>query len=104
MEYAIVEASGRQHWVEVGRFIDLNRLKAKVGSTVLIRRILLGRTADKLMVGTPYTDKVTIEGVIGKHFLGPKVLIYKMKPKKKYRRKNGHRQNLSRLVISKMTF
>lgn len=102
MEYAIVEASGKQHWVEIGKFIDLNRLSMRLGTKVRIRRILAGRDSQKMLIGTPYLSNPTIEGVIGRHFLAPKVIVYKMKPKKKYRRKNGHRQSLSRLFISKI--
>jgi large subunit ribosomal protein L21 len=102
MEYAIVEASGKQHWIEIGKFIDLNKLGMKLGTKVRIRRILAGRNGEKMIIGSPYLLNPVIEGIIGRHFLAPKVIVYKMKPKKKYRRKNGHRQSLSRLLISKI--
>lgn len=104
MEYAIIEASGKQHWIEIGKFIDLDRVSMKPGTKIRLRRILAGRNNDKMMVGQPYLENSTIEAVVGNHFLAPKVIVYKMKPKKKYRRKNGHRQSLSRLFISKISF
>jgi large subunit ribosomal protein L21 len=104
MEYGIIEASGRQYWVEKGNFIEVNNLPIKIGSKILIRRVLFGRNHDDIFIGRPYLSQVKVEAIIGKNFLGPKVMVYKMKPKKKYRRKNGHRQQLTRLWIEKITF
>ena len=104
MEYVIIEASGRQHWIEPGKFIDVNNLALKSGSKILIRRILFGRNQEDIFIGKPYVSQVQVEATVGNHFLGPKVIVYKMKPKKKYRRKNGHRQQLTRLIIEKITF
>ena len=100
MEYAIVEASGRQFWVEPKKFIELNRLFFKVGSLVSIKRILFVKKETKTFIGQPYLQDFTVKGVISKHFLGPKILVFRMKPKKKYRRKIGHRQKLTRLLIN----
>lgn len=104
MEYGIIEASGRQYWIEQGKFIEVNNLSLKAGSKILIRRVLFGRNNDEIFIGKPYLTQVKVEATVGKHFLGPKVIVYKMKPKKKYRRKNGHRQQLTRLFIDKITF
>ncbi len=100
MEYAIIEASGRQHWIELGRFIDLNQIKLKLGTTVYIKRVLLVKNQNKILLGTPFIKQHKIKGIICKHFFGPKKIIYKIKPKKKYRRKKGYRQILSRIIIS----
>jgi large subunit ribosomal protein L21 len=104
MEYSIIEASSRQYWIEQGKIIDINNLNIKLGSTIQINHILFCRNKDTIFIGKPYLTEVKIEAIIQKHFLGPKVIIYKMKPKKKYRRKNGHRQQLTRLFINKITF
>ena len=104
MEYAILEASGKQYWVEAGRFIELNNLSIKVGTKILVRRVLFGRKEEEVLIGKPYLNQVKIEAVVERDFLGPKLLIYKMKPKKKYRRKNGHRQQLTRLLIKNLDF
>ena len=104
MEYAIIEASGRQYWIEEGKFIEINNLGVKSGSKILIRRILFGRSKEEIFIGKPYLTQVKVEASVRKYFLGPKVIVYKMKPKKKYRRKNGHRQQLNRLMIEKITF
>nr|YP_010182988.1 50S ribosomal protein L21 [Macrocystis integrifolia]YP_010445037.1 ribosomal protein L21 [Macrocystis pyrifera]WKF19390.1 ribosomal protein L21 [Macrocystis sp.]QVE47587.1 50S ribosomal protein L21 [Macrocystis integrifolia]QWK42430.1 ribosomal protein L21 [Macrocystis pyrifera]UTJ90538.1 ribosomal protein L21 [Macrocystis pyrifera] len=102
MEYAIIEASGRQFWVEPKKFIEFNRLILKIGSTILIRRVLFVKQETKTLIGQPYLNNVVVKGVVSKHFLGPKILVFKMKPKKKYRKKIGHRQKLTRLLINKI--
>lgn len=104
MKYAIIEASGRQYWVESGRFIEVNNLEIKSGSRILIRRVLFGRDEKNIFIGKPYLEEIQVEAIVGKHFLGPKIIIYKMKPKKKYRRKNGYRQQLTRLLIDKINY
>jgi large subunit ribosomal protein L21 len=104
MEYGIIEASSRQYWIEEGKIIDVNNLAIKIGSTILINQILFYRNKNEIFIGKPYLTQVKVEAVIKKHFLGPKLIIYKMKPKKKYRRKNGHRQQLTRLLINKIIF
>lgn len=104
MEYGIIEASGRQYWIEEGKFIEVNNLAIKSDSKILIRRVLFGRNENEIFIGKPYLTEVKVEAIVGKHFLGSKVIVYKMKPKKKYRRKNGHRQQLTRLFIEKITF
>nr|YP_009182569.1 50S ribosomal protein L21 [Undaria pinnatifida]YP_011002461.1 50S ribosomal protein L21 [Undaria peterseniana]AKG49994.1 50S ribosomal protein L21 [Undaria pinnatifida]AMM05465.1 ribosomal protein L21 [Undaria pinnatifida]UXC96905.1 50S ribosomal protein L21 [Undaria pinnatifida]UXC97043.1 50S ribosomal protein L21 [Undaria pinnatifida]UXC97181.1 50S ribosomal protein L21 [Undaria pinnatifida] len=102
MEYAIIEASGRQFWVEPKKFIEFNRLILKIGSTILIRRVLFVKQKKNTLIGQPYLNNVVVKGVVSKHFLGPKILVFKMKPKKKYRKKIGHRQKLTRLLINKI--
>jgi len=102
MEYAIIEASGRQFWAEPKKFIEFNRLILKIGSTILIKRILFMKNKTNTLLGQPYLNDVVVKGVISKHFLGPKIVVFKMKPKKKYRRKMGHRQKLTRLLINKI--
>jgi large subunit ribosomal protein L21 len=102
MEYGIVEASSKQYWIEQGKIIDINNLGIKTGSTIEINRILFFRKNEEILVGNPYLNKISIKATIKKHFLSPKILVYKMKPKKKYRRKKGHRQHLTRLLIQKV--
>ena len=60
------------------------------------------RDRTKTLIGQPYLNNVVVKGVVSKHFLGPKILVFKMKPKKKYRKKIGHRQKLTRLLINKI--
>ena len=102
MEYAIIEASGRHFWVEPKKFIEFNRLPLKVGSTIVIKRVLFVKKKANTFIGQPYLKNILLTGIISKHFLGPKVLVFKMKPKKIYRKKIGHRQKLTRLLINQI--
>lgn len=124
MEYAIIEAGGRQFWIEPKKFIEFNRIKSRVGSTITLKRILFVKKTiineiphsqlkskektlkrikeTRTFIGQPYITNILIKGIISKHFLGPKVLVFKMKPKKKFRKKFGHRQQLTRLLIKEI--
>ena len=102
MEYAIIEASGRQFWVEPKKFIEFNRLLINIGSKIILRRVLFVNSLGSIKLGQPYLSNIVVKGTISKHFLGPKILVFKMKPKKKYRKKFGHRQKLTRLFINQI--
>ena len=62
MEYAIIEASGRQFWVEPKKFIEFNRLMLKIGSTILIRRILFAKNKTTTHIGQPYLQNILVKG------------------------------------------
>jgi large subunit ribosomal protein L21 len=104
MKYAIIEASGKQFWVEPKKFIDFNKINIKSGTKILINHILFARNNKTLSIGQPYLNNIKIKATVGKFFLGPKLIVYKMKPKKKYRRKKGHRQQLLRVFINNIYF
>lgn len=100
MSYAIIEAGGTQLRVEPGRFYDINRLAAEADDTYVIDKVLLINEDDQITVGQPYIEGATVEGTILGHRRGRKVIVYKMRPKKKTRKKRGHRQELTRLMIN----
>ena len=97
--YAIVEASGQQFWLQPNRYVDLDRLAAEEGDTVTIENVLLVHDGSGANVGQPYVKGATVELKVMAHRRGPKVIVYKMRPKKKTRRKNGHRQELTRVMV-----
>ena len=99
MTYAIIEAGGTQLRVEPGRFYDINLLHAEPDSEYKIDKVLLVHHEDDITVGQPYVQGATVEGTIVKHMRGKKVIVYKMKPKKKTRKKRGHRQELTRFMV-----
>lgn len=103
MTYAIVEASGTQIKVEPGRFYDLNRLPVDEDGDFSIDKVLLISGDDGVTVGNPYIDGAKVEGKVLQHRRGRKVIVYKMQPKKKTRKKRGHRQELSRLMINSIS-
>ncbi len=100
MSYAIIEASGKQLRVEPGRFYDINFLGSDPDDAYTIDKVLLVNNEDDITIGQPYIEGATVEGTIIKHWRGRKVLVYKMRPKKKTRKKRGHRQELTRLMIN----
>ena len=108
--YSIVEINGKQLWLEAGRIYTTNKLSIKPGSQLNFKRILLIRESSdieetKLQIGTPYIKQdVTsnVKATVLNHFRMKKVLVYKMKPKKKMRRKIGHRQVGSKFVVTQI--
>jgi large subunit ribosomal protein L21 len=101
--YAIVEASGQQFWLQPNRYLDLDRIAAEVDSTITLENVLLVKDASGTTIGQPYVEGASIELKVMAHRRGPKVLVYKMRPKKKTRRKNGHRQELTRVMVQSIS-
>ena len=101
--YAIVEASGQQFWLQPNRYVDLDRLDAEVDSTVTLETVLLVKDAKGTTLGQPYVKGASVELKVMAHRRGPKVIVYKMRPKKKTRRKNGHRQELTRVMVQSIS-
>lgn len=100
--YAVVDIGGHQLIVEEGRWYTVNRLDAEPGSTIQLGRVLALKSNGEFKVGQPYLDGVTVQAQILEDMKGPKVIVYKMKPKKHYRRTNGHRQPLTKFLVTKI--
>jgi large subunit ribosomal protein L21 len=103
MTYAIVEIGGTQIIVEPGRFYDINLLDAEPEAGYIIDKVLLVNNDNEVNVGRPYVEGATVEGTVMRHRRGKKVIVYKMQPKKKTRKKRGHRQELTRLMIDSIS-
>ena len=101
--YAIVETSGSQFWLEPNRYYDLDRLKAEVNQKITLDKILLFNDGKNTKIGRPYIPGASVELKVMAHRRGPKILVYKMRPKKKTRRKNGHRQELTRVMVESIS-
>ena len=102
--YAIVEASGQQFWLQPNRYYDLDRLQAAVDETVTLEKVLLIKDGkNDATVGQPYVTGASVELKVMDHRRGPKIIVYKMRPKKKTRRKNGHRQELTRVMVQSIS-
>lgn len=97
--YAIVEASGQQVWLQPNRYLDLDRLDAAVDSTVTLDTVLLVKDSKGTTLGQPYVNGASVELTVMAHRRGPKIIVYKMRRKKKTRRKTGHRQELTRVMV-----
>ena len=101
--YAIVEASGQQFWLQPNRYYDLDRLGVDVDGTLTIDNVLLVNDGKTTTLGQPYVTGASVELKVMAHRRGPKIIVYKMRPKKKTRRKNGHRQELTRVMVESIT-
>ena len=99
MKYAIVEISGRQFWIETGKYYDFNKIPLELGKQITLNRVLLLNNNGNILIGKPYIESVKIKGKILEHLRGNKTIVYKMRPKKKTRKKQGHRQELTRVFI-----
>lgn len=100
MSYAIIETGGKQIRVEPGRFYDIELLAAEPETDYVIDRVLLVNHDGEVSVGQPFIPGAVVEGTILKHWRGRKVIVYKMQPKKKTRKKRGHRQEQTRLMVN----
>ncbi|MDZ8053689.1 MAG: 50S ribosomal protein L21 [Aulosira sp. ZfuVER01] len=100
MTYAIIETGGKQLKVEAGRFYDIELLTAQPDEKVTIDKVLFIQHDGEVNIGQPLVTGATVEGTVMRHLRGRKVLVYKMKPKKKTRKKRGHRQEITRLMIN----
>jgi large subunit ribosomal protein L21 len=101
--YAIVETSGSQFWLQPNRYYDLDRIHAEVDDTVTLENVLLVKGAAGATLGRPFVEGAQVELKVLEHRRGPKIIVYKMRPKKKTRRKNGHRQELTRVLVQSIT-
>lgn len=102
MKYAIVESGGKQYKAVEGEVIDVDRLPVEEGTAIEIERVLMVVDGEEHTIGTPEVDGVTVKATVDKHFKGPKLIIFKYHPKKRYRLKKGHRQQYTRLAIEKI--
>lgn len=99
MKYAIVEHSGKQYLAEEGGRIEVDRLQTEVGKAVEFKEVLLIADGKKVEVGSPYVSGAKVKGKVLEHAKGKKITVFKYKPKERYRRKRGHRQQLTRISI-----
>lgn len=101
--YAIIEIGGTQMRVETGRFYDVNRLAAEPDETVTLDQVLFLQVDGQSTVGQPFVEGAKVEAKVLKQMRGRKVIVYKMQPKKKTRKKQGHRQELTRILVESIT-
>ena len=99
MTYAIIETGGKQLRVEAGRFYDVERLHAEPNTQLTLDKVLLVEHEGNISVGQPFVAGATVDATVLQNHRGRKIIVYKMQPKKKTRKKRGHRQELTRLMI-----
>lgn len=97
--YAIIRCGGRQYRAEVDESIVVEKLPYEVGERIDLDEVLLVRDGDKVHVGQPLVEGSRVKATVEGQFRGKKIIVYKYHPRKRYRRKKGHRQYYTRLHI-----
>lgn len=100
VQYAIVKTGGKQYRVSVGDTISVERLATESGNDITLDEVLLIGGDGATKVGTPVVEGASVSARIDDHFRGEKLVIFKYKAKKRYRRRTGHRQEQTRLTIT----
>lgn len=98
--YAIIESCGRQYKVAEGDVVFFEKLEGEEGKKVTFDNVVLVSNDSKVEVGAPYVKGVKVEGKVVSHGKGKKIIVFKMKAKKNYRRKQGHRQPYTKVEIT----
>lgn len=101
--FAVVETGGKQYRVSVGDRIAIERLEGEAGSEITLDRVLMVGGDGEPRIGAPVVEGAAVTATIETQYRGEKIIIFKMKPKKRYRRRTGHRQNLTRIAITAIT-
>ncbi len=97
--FAIVEACGRQYQLEAGRFVDVDLTEGEAGSAFVFDKILMIVDGANSTLGAPFIEGAKVSGKILSHHKTKKIIVYHMKPKKGTRKKQGHRQHYTRILI-----
>lgn len=99
MKYAIVEDGGKQYKAVEGATIDVDRFQAEIGEQIDLEHVLLVVNGEDIQVGTPMVAGAKVLATVVEQVKGPKLIVFKYKPKKRIRVKTGHRQKYTRLMI-----
>ena len=97
--YAIIETGGKQYQVEPGAAVKVEKLPIEVGSSVTFNRVLLVNRDGQVSIGTPVVEKTTVTGEVVKQARARKIIVFKKKRRKNYRRTAGHRQSFTEVKI-----
>tara|TARA_B100001989_G_C24350685_1_gene369505 strand:+ start:215 stop:538 length:324 start_codon:yes stop_codon:yes gene_type:complete len=100
--YAIVEINNKQYKVEEGKYIEVDLMAQEPGAKVTLDRVLMVSDGKSVNMGKPIIEGASISAEVLGNIKSKKVIVYKMRPKKGYRRKQGHRQQFTKLKIEKI--
>jgi large subunit ribosomal protein L21 len=99
--YAVVEINGKQYRAEQGDVLRVDRLEAEKGAALSMDKVLLV-SGDKVTVGSPYVQGAAVKVIVQEEIKGDKVVVFKYKPKKDYRRTKGHRERYTLLKVEEI--
>lgn len=101
--YAVVETGGKQYKVSEGDVLTVEKLSADAGDKVVLDKVLLYSNGDDMKVGAPYVEGAKVEADVVENGKGDKIIIFKFKSKKNYRKKQGHRQPYTMIKIASIS-
>jgi len=97
--YAVVNSGGKQYKVQKGEVLKVEKISGDVGSSVTFDRVLMLSDGENVSIGQPVLDSVSVEGHIVEQGKAKKIIVFKYKRRKRFRRKNGHRQEFTAVLI-----
>ena len=100
--YAVIETGGKQYKVQEGDVVFVEKVEADAGSVVTFDKVLAVSGGGEVKFGTPLVENATVEAKVLGHGKEKKIIVFKYKPKKNYRRKMGHRQPFTKVHIEKI--
>jgi large subunit ribosomal protein L21 len=100
--FAVIKTGGKQYRVEQGDVLEIEKLAIEAGKKVTFDEVLLVDSNGETLIGTPYVDKAQVKAVVLESFKDQKVIVFKKKRRKQYKRKTGHRQQLTRIKIEEI--
>ena len=100
--YAIIATGGKQYRVSEGDTIYIEKLDVNEGDTITFDQVLLAGEVGETTIGSPYIEGAKVEGTVLKNGKSPKIVVFKYKSKKNYRRRQGHRQPYTKVQINKI--
>lgn len=98
--YAIIETGGKQYRVSVGDNLSVEKLPAETGVDITFDRVLMLGGDGAARIGSPLVPGASVSARVEEQYRGEKIVVFKYKPKKRYRRRTGHRQSLTRIAIT----
>lgn len=104
MDYVIIQTGGKQYQVQLGDVIDVEHLSVEPGESVELNDVRMLTRDTNVLVGNPNVEGARVIAEADDQFRGPKLIVFKYKAKKRYRRKTGHRQNYTRLKIREIIY
>ena len=102
--YAVIRSGGKQHRVEPGKTLKVEKLDVMVGKKVELKEVLMVADEGKITIGEPLVPKAKVKATVMSQDRDKKVRVFKMKRKKQYRRTNGHRQHFTELRVDEIKF
>ena len=100
---AVIKTGGKQYKISEGDVIQVEKLDGKVGETINLDKVLICGEGNSIKVGSPYLEGCSIVCEVTEQLRGKKIIVFKKHRRKNYRRKNGHRQSLTRLRVTGIT-